>query len=94
MEKETQKWFVYILQCNDNTLYTGITTNLTQRLHEHNHGSKGAKYTRGRRPVSLLYSEKYPSRSAATSREFQIKQFPRKQKQQLIGKFKINALDY
>ena len=93
MDKEAQKWFVYILQCDDNTLYTGITTNLKQRLHEHNHSPKGAKYTKGRRPVALLYSEKHPSRSAAASREYQIKRFTRKQKKQLIGKLKINAVN-
>ncbi len=93
MHRVTQKWFVYILGCRDNTLYTGITTDLKQRLHEHNHSLKGAKYTRGRRPVSLLYSEQQPSRSAAASREYQIKRFSRKQKKQLIGKLEINAVD-
>lgn len=93
MDKETQKWFVYILQCDDNTLYTGITTNLKQRLHEHNHSPKGAKYTKGRRPVVLLYSEKHLSRSAAAGREYQIKRFTRKQKKQLIGKLKFNAVN-
>lgn len=93
MDKETQKWFVYILHCHDNTLYTGITTDIKQRLNEHNHSQKGAKYTRGRRPVSLLYAERHPSRSAAASREYQIKRFTRKQKKQLIGRLEINAVD-
>jgi len=85
MEKE-QTWFVYILQCRDMTLYTGITTNIKQRLYEHNHSPKGAKYTRGRRPVTLAYSEPHLSRSSAASREYQIKHLSKKQKKQLIGK--------
>lgn len=79
-------WFVYLLRCRDQTLYTGITTDLNQRLHEHNHTDKGAKYTRGRRPVSLIYSEEYPSRSLAASREYQIKKLTRLKKEQLIQK--------
>jgi len=86
MESKEQKWFVYILQCSDKTLYTGITINLKQRLIEHNSSPKGAKYTRGRRPVTLIYSKAHPSRSSAASREHQIKQLTRKQKKQLIGK--------
>lgn len=86
MEKKHPTWFVYILLCADKTLYTGITINIKQRLDEHNHSPKGAKYTRGRRPVTLCYSEQHPSRSSAASREHQIKQFTRKQKKQLIGK--------
>ena len=93
MRKE-QSWFVYILQCMDKTLYTGITTDLKQRLHEHNHSRKGAKYTRGRRPVTLCYSESHSSRSSAASREHQIKRLSRKQKMQLIGKLKHNGVDY
>jgi putative endonuclease len=77
-------WFVYILRCSDKSLYTGITTNLAKRLDEHNHSAKGAKYTRGRRPVSLLYSEQHPSRSDAASREHEIKHLKKKEKEQLI----------
>jgi putative endonuclease len=84
MPKKNPPWFVYLLRCSDQTLYTGITTDLRQRLHEHNHTDKGAKYTRGRRPVSLVYSEEHPSRSLAASREYQIKQLTRQQKKQLI----------
>ncbi len=81
-----QSWFVYIVECQDKTFYTGITTNLQNRIQEHNQSPKGAKYTRGRRPVILIYSESQVSRSAAASREHQIKQLNRKQKKQLIGK--------
>jgi len=68
------KWYVYIVQCGDSTLYTGVTTDLTRRIAEHNGvGKKGAKAVRGKRPVSFFYSEEYPSRSAAQKREAAIK---------------------
>ncbi len=66
-------YFVYIVKCSDNTLYTGITTELERRIEEHNDSDKGAKYTRLRRPVSLVYSEEYPDRSSASKREYEIK---------------------
>ena len=69
----SSNWFVYILACDDNSLYTGITTDLERRVEEHNESSKGAKYTRARRPVKLVYSESATDRSAATKREMQLK---------------------
>lgn len=66
-------YFVYIVKCSDNTLYTGIATELERRIQEHNDSDKGAKYTRVRRPVSLVYSEEYPDRSSASKREYEIK---------------------
>lgn len=66
-------YFVYILKCADDTLYTGIATELERRIEEHNSSDKGAKYTRVRRPVKLVYSEEYPDRSAASKREYEIK---------------------
>jgi len=84
MKTKENTWFVYILRCNDETFYTGITTNIDQRLDKHNNSPLGAKYTRGRRPVKIVYVEKQPSRSAATSREYTIKLLRRKQKIQLI----------
>lgn len=77
-------YFVYILTCKDNTLYTGITTDLQKRLDEHNHSDKGAKYTRIRRPVVLSYSEKAQNRSEASKREYAIKKLSRAKKLQLI----------
>jgi putative endonuclease len=77
-------WFVYLLRCSDKSIYTGITTNLNQRIHEHNHSEKGAKYTRGRRPVTLLYQEKLTSRSEASQREYQIKRMKKSAKEQLV----------
>ena len=81
MKKE---WFVYILRCNDDTLYTGITPDLETRLALHNAG-KGAKYTRGRGPVIPIYQEKCESYSQALRREHEIKQMPRRQKLLLCG---------
>ena len=66
-------YYIYILKCADETLYTGITTDLERRIDEHNNSDKAAKYTRGRRPVFLVYTEKYKDRSAASKREYEIK---------------------
>lgn len=75
--------FVYILRCSDNTLYTGYTTDIERRMREHNSG-KGAKYTRGRGPVELVYREKKDSKSSAMKREYEIKQLKREEKIELI----------
>ncbi len=79
-------WFVYILQCADGSLYTGVTTSLDRRLHEHNHLKCGAKYTRTRRPVVLVYNEEQASRSHACKREYQLKQLTRQKKLDLIAR--------
>ena len=71
--------------CSDNTLYTGWTTDLDRRLAAHNNGS-GAKYTRARRPVTLVYYEVFATKEEAMQREWQIKQLPRKEKLKLIAK--------
>ena len=78
------KYFVYILECADKTLYTGYTTDLEKRLLSHNTSKTGAKYTRARRPVILIYSEKFKTKSAALKRELAIKQMTRKEKVNLI----------
>jgi len=75
--------YVYILRCADDTLYTGYTTDPERRLREHNAGT-GAKYTRGRTPVEIVYREAYDSRSAAMRREYEIKQLRRSEKVGLI----------
>lgn len=77
-------WFVYLVRCQDGTLYCGIATDLARRLEEHNSADKGAKYTRGRRPVRLIYTEEVASRAQATQREGQIKRMSRTQKMALI----------
>jgi len=80
-------YYVYMLECADGTLYTGITTDLERRLEEHNSSDKGAKYTRVRRPVKLVYSEQHPDRSGASKREYEIKHtMSRTQKLTLIEK--------
>jgi putative endonuclease len=76
-------YYVYILNCADHSLYTGITTDLKRRLREHNSSGRGAKYTRTRRPVSLVYSLKLPDRSTAAQAEARIKKLPRGKKLEL-----------
>lgn len=76
--------YVYILSCGDGTLYTGWTTDLEKRVKVHNQG-KGAKYTRSRLPVKLLYSEEYSEKGEALRREAAIKKLTRRQKEKLIA---------
>ncbi len=76
-------WFIYIVECCDKSLYTGITNNLEKRLEKHNSG-KGAKYTRGRGPIILKYFEKVSNKSAALKREIEIKKLTKAQKLRLI----------
>jgi len=79
-------WFVYILRCADDTLYTGIAKDVKSRLDQHNNDNvKGAKYTRARRPVELVYSEACDSRSSASKREYAVKKLSRAEKLLLIG---------
>jgi putative endonuclease len=77
-------WYVYILRCADNTLYTGITTNPEKRLHQHNHEKTGAKYTRTRRPVHQEALFTVENRSVASKLEYTIKKLTRDQKENLI----------
>ena len=78
-------WYLYILRCGDGTLYTGITTDVERRLEAHRSG-KGAKYTRGRGPLELGYTEKCGDHSDALRRELEIKALPREEKLKLIEK--------
>ncbi len=68
-----KKYFVYIVKCTDDTLYTGIAIDVEKRIEEHNTSKKGAKYTKSRRPVTLMYSEQHSNRSLASKREYEIK---------------------
>ena len=79
------EWMVYILECADNSYYTGITTDLQRRLTEHNGDIKGARYTRMRRPVKLVFQQSFENRSQATRQEYAIKQLSRNQKEDLIA---------
>lgn len=78
-------WYLYMLRCGDNTLYTGITTDVQRRLEAHRCG-KGAKYTRGRAPLELVYTEECASHSQALKRELKIKALKREEKERLIQK--------
>ena len=81
---ERNEWFVYIVECRDKSLYTGITNNLEKRIKTHNEG-KGAKYTRARRPVVLKYYESASDKSSASKREIALKKLSRIQKIKLIN---------
>jgi len=80
----SRSWYVYMLECNDGSYYTGVTTDMDRRLHEHNHSPKGAKYTRSRRPVTLRYHEKFADKSDALKAEIAIKTMSRREKIQLL----------
>jgi len=77
-------WLVYMLECSDNSIYTGITNNLEERLKKHQSGN-GAKYLRGRLPIKLVYKENFINRSEATKREIYIKKMSKKEKKYLIN---------
>jgi len=79
-------YFVYILQCVDNTFYTGITTDLDRRIKEHNSSKLGARYTKVRRPVKLVYSKDFTNRSEASIEESRIKKLSRLKKIELFKK--------
>lgn len=78
-------YYLYILQCSDKTLYTGITVDLDRRIEEHNNSKLAAKYTKARRPVKLVYSKKFRNRSLASKEEHRIKQLSRSEKLALIA---------
>ena len=78
-------YYIYIVKCIDDTYYTGFTNNIEKRIHAHNE-KKGAKYTRGRTPVKLVYSEQFEDKKDALKREYEIKKFTRSKKERLILK--------
>jgi predicted GIY-YIG superfamily endonuclease len=77
-------WWVYVVRCRDGTLYTGVSRDVEARVAKHNQG-KGARYTRGRRPVALIHTERKSSQAAALRREAAIKALPRRDKLALVG---------
>jgi putative endonuclease len=91
MKAVTKAWYVYMLRCNDATLYTGITTDIERRIQEHN-GLKAAKYTRARQPVSLLFSKKAKTRSAALIEEARLKKLSREEKLALVERYRQKAV--
>ena len=79
------EWFVYMVRCADQSLYTGVATDVSRRVEEHNHNNQlGARYTRSRRPVELVYQESCEDRSHACKREYALKQLSRPKKLALI----------
>ena len=83
--KLIKKWWVYIIEASDNSLYTGITTDVDRRFEEHLNGKKGARYFNGRKPVRVVYQEQGHDRSSASQREAEIKSFSRREKEILIS---------
>lgn len=83
-------WYVYLLRCGDDSLYTGITNDLTRRLKQHNDG-KASRYTRGRLPVTLVYQEAQTSHSVALKRELSIKALSRQEKESLVEEGSLHA---
>ncbi len=80
------RWQIYMVRCADGSLYTGITRDLERRLREHNGlAAGGARYTRGRRPVTLVYREEAPDRAGASRREAEIKRLDRRAKEALVA---------
>ena len=84
-------WFVYIVRCADKSLYTGITNDLDARLHDHNHSKRGARYTKSRRPVQLIFFERKRNKSYALKREAEIKSWSRDEKESFLLKTIDNA---
>ena len=82
-------YYVYILECVDKTLYTGITTDFKRRITEHNESELGARYTSSRRPVKMVYSKKFKNRAEASAEEFRIKKLNKSKKLELISTSKI-----
>ena len=80
-------YYLYILECADKTLYTGITVDLERRVNEHNSSKLGAKYTKARRPVELIYSKEFRNRVTASREEARVKSLTRKEKLEIIKKF-------
>ena len=85
MPDQEPGWYVYMLRCSDDTFYTGVTTDIDRRVDEHNHGNNGARYTRARRPVRLVYTESCENRSQAQQREYRLRKLPRREKLALIN---------
>jgi putative endonuclease len=83
---DAPRWYVYVVRCADRSLYTGIATDVERRVVEHNsHDRLAARYTRGRRPVQLVYAEAWATRAEAAQRENAIKRLPRQEKERLIA---------
>ena len=88
----SKRWFMYVVKCNDDTLYTGITTDVERRILEHNESKKGAKYTASRRPVHIVYARVYDNQSQAAKAESKFRRLPRTKKLNIIdGKMEFKV---
>lgn len=85
-------WYVYLVRCADASLYCGVSTNVEKRVDTHNFSSRGAKYTRSRRPVTLVYSKKVGTKSAALKEEYRIKKMSKINKEEMIANFNNNGI--
>lgn len=85
MTKPTDNWSLYIIEANDASLYTGITTDVERRFNEHLSGKRGARYFNGRSPLRVIYRENGHSRASASRREAEIKKLSRRDKQRLVA---------
>ncbi len=88
---ETKKNYTYIVRCKDGSLYTGWTNDLEKRIKAHNDGT-GAKYTKTRRPVELVYYEEHETKVAAMKREYEIKHLPKNKKEELVAELKKDPI--
>jgi putative endonuclease len=87
-------WYVYMVRCNDNSLYTGITTDITRRVNEHNSKTnKAAKYTRSKQPIHLVYYETLACRSSASIKEAALKKLTKIKKETLVNAFQLSNLN-
>ena len=77
-------WLMYVVRCSDGSLYTGVTNNIKRRVLEHNYGMRGAKYTRSRRPVTLVYAVDCEGQSDALKREYAFKKLPKAKKEEIV----------
>jgi putative endonuclease len=87
------RWFFYVVRCKDDSLYAGVTTDISRRIKEHNSKKGGAKYTFPRRPVELIYSEEHSNRSLAQKEEYRFKQLSRKEKHITISERLLKAFN-
>jgi len=85
--KRLGRYYVYILECSDRTYYTGYAKNLEKRIREHNAGKRGAKYTRSKRPVGLVWCKEYRYFKSAVKKEIELKKLTRKAKEKLVRKY-------
>ena len=82
---KAKRWFLYVVECSDKSLYTGITTDIDRRINEHNHSKKGAKYTASRRPVHVVFAKLFNNRSEASRVESAFKKLDREEKLKIIN---------